>query len=361
MRQTLRESCSTTKAKPVQVLATALRNTSDGAKAKIGNLNAVYKDMRIQRQKTLPPNPKSAADLQLPEEYKMTGGKESKPFLLFDSGMDKSRVIAFGTQDSLKVLRDSDQWFMDGTFNVSSEHFSQLYVIRAEYMGLVSTCVYAFMTHKTKALYEQFFKALVKCVVETGRVPNPKYVMLDFEIGAMSAIQSVLGPQVQVKGCFFHLCQSTWRHIQEYGLARAYKSSEDIKQFCSMIDALAFLPVHHVAAGMMFLWTAAPVELADLLLYFDTTYVSGTAGSATPPLFPPHVWNVHDLVIGDINKTNNFCETWNNRFKSLVGKNNAGFWNILDALREDEALERTKRLSSGTRTFQTKPQKNKSN
>ena len=42
-----------------------------------------------------------------------------------------------------------------------------------------------------------------------------------------------------------------------------------------MLDGLTFLPLAEVPAGMTHLRNVAPVELADLVDYFDATYVTG--------------------------------------------------------------------------------------
>jgi len=60
----------------------------------------------------------------------------------------------------------------------------------------------------------------------------------------------VFGSDVSVQGCFFHLTQNTWRKVQELGLAETYRNDEDVKQFCGMVDALAFLPPDDVPAGV---------------------------------------------------------------------------------------------------------------
>jgi len=40
-----------------------------------------------------------------------------------------------------------------------------------------------------------------------------------------------------------HLTQSTWRKLQELGLAVAYKTDDAFRHFCGMLNGLAFLPV----------------------------------------------------------------------------------------------------------------------
>ena len=74
----------------------------------------------------------------------------------------------------------------------------------------------------------------------------------DFEIAAMNAVHNKFGSSVTVHGCFFHFCQSTYRKIQALGLKPAYNNTADlsIKQFCSMLNARAFLPEADVQTGM---------------------------------------------------------------------------------------------------------------
>ena len=59
------------------------------------------------------------------------------------------------------------------------------------------------------------------------------------------------------------------------GTQVAYKSDQDVRNFCGMLDALAFLPVDRVSDGMRFLQDAVPDNLRGLTEYFDSTYVSG--------------------------------------------------------------------------------------
>ena len=93
-----------------------------------------------------------------------------------------------------------------------------------------------------------------------------------------------------------------------------------MRNFCGMLDALAFLPVDKVSDGMRFLQDAAPDNLQDLTEYFDSTYVSGQYRAVigeggnmrlrrTAPRFPPQIWNVHEATITDQHRTNNMCES----------------------------------------------------
>ena len=85
---------------------------------------------------------------------------------------------------------------------------------------------------------------------------------------------SNFGPLVELNGCFYHLCLSTWRHAQELGLTALYMANDDAKKFVDMMDGLAFLPVQDIAAGVVIVRNFMPnLALAPLLTYILQTYV----------------------------------------------------------------------------------------
>ncbi|XP_025425471.1 uncharacterized protein LOC112694265 [Sipha flava] len=68
-------------------------------------------------------------------------------------------------------------------------------------------------------------------------------ITIDFEKAVILAIEKVL-PKVKVHCCYFHLCQSVWRKIQECGLVKKYKEDKQFQRDIAMITGLAFLPVN---------------------------------------------------------------------------------------------------------------------
>jgi hypothetical protein len=90
-----------------------------------------------------------------------------------------------------------------------------------------------------------------------------------------------------------------------------YNNDDDFRLFCGMMESLAFLPVPYLTNGIHLLRTLCPDDLpeaAELLDYFDSTYISGRLRQQnpaptqavrlvlrrSPPMFPPAIWNVHD-------------------------------------------------------------------
>ena len=136
---------------------------------------------------------------------------------------------------------------------------------------------------KSQQLYEAMLRAIVTAADNRGCSVDPTTVVCDFEMAVINAVGAVLGPHVAVQGCFYHLCQSTWRRVQEIGLTVTYRQEDEVKLFCGMLDGLAFLPVTQVEAGMQFLRTVIPDHdgLSDLVDYFDSTYVTARLVEST--------------------------------------------------------------------------------
>ena len=100
------------------------------------------------------------------------------------------------------------------------------------------------MSSKSEVAYRQLLIISDKCE-NLGIILDPVTIILDFEKAMINALHNFFGAHVNVKGCFFHLHKSSWRKIQELGLAQRY-----IQLFCGMLDGLAFLPEDHVLGGM---------------------------------------------------------------------------------------------------------------
>ena len=109
------------------------------------------------------------------------------------------------------------------------------------------------MSSKDEDSYRQLFQILCDKCENLGIVLDPITIILDFEKSMINAVHNFFGAHVNVKGCFFHLCKSSWRKVQELGLAQQYMEDNDVQLFCGMLDGLAFLPVDRVLDGMEFL------------------------------------------------------------------------------------------------------------
>jgi hypothetical protein len=143
----------------------------------------------------MPADPVNARHFAVEEEFRVTGGDNPKPFLIFDNGEDQPhRTIVYGSAIALRLLAEGKTWFMDGNFSLAPKAFSQVYVIRAKSGGVGVTCVYAFLTGKTRVQYEEMLVGIRDKCAELGFSIVPKTVVVDFEQAAIQAVQNVFGP-----------------------------------------------------------------------------------------------------------------------------------------------------------------------
>ena len=73
-----------------------------------------------------PQNPQTSTYLILPIEYTITNRGET--FLYHDS-YDENHFLIFTTRQNLQLLKESKNWFSDGTFKIVPSIFQQLYTI----------------------------------------------------------------------------------------------------------------------------------------------------------------------------------------------------------------------------------------
>jgi len=140
---------------------------------------------------------------------------EEKQFLLFDNmDLNHERVIIFAVDEGLGILTETSIWYCDGNFNLSPDHFMQLYVIRVPKNDFFITAVYCLLERKTTSIYETIIK---KCK-QQNLFPDPRILHVDFEKAIITAANNIFGSELEIRGCFYHLCQSTFRKIQDLGL-----------------------------------------------------------------------------------------------------------------------------------------------
>ncbi|CAI9740003.1 Hypothetical predicted protein [Octopus vulgaris] len=149
---------------------------------------------------------------------------------------------------------------MDGNFAMAPTIFKQNCVIRVPFSDTAVTSVYVLLPNKTRVAFEELFQAIVDECEDLSYSINVQTVVTDFEDGALRAVLARFGCDVESKGCFYHLTQSTWRKSQELSLGTLYNTNAQFRLFCGMIYALAFLPLEDVNEGMRYFRTDIPQD-----------------------------------------------------------------------------------------------------
>lgn len=136
--------------------------------------------------------------------------------------------------------------------------------------------VYALLTSKRQVQYSAVLRAVLTALEEMGIIVDSPRLLTDFEVAIINSCIENL-PNSIVLGCFFHLKQSVFRHIQSEGLQEAYCDVNDptIRTYTNMLVALAFVPVPDVISSFRILQQEMPPQLVSIANYFSKTYITG--------------------------------------------------------------------------------------
>ena len=158
--------------------------------------------------------------------------------MFFDSDAGAAdRITAFVSVQVRQLLDKSKNFYRDGTFKICPEVFYQLYSFHEQHNGRIFRCIFALLHNKTETSYRRLMIAISN--LTNGRFPTD--IFIDFERGAISAIQAVFA-NANVNGCFFHFCFNVWKYIQNVGLQVRYVEEPEFVLQLRMLTALAFLP-----------------------------------------------------------------------------------------------------------------------
>ena len=76
--------------------------------------------------KTLPSVPNNFESQQNGEFALATG---RMPFLRYDNKSENNRIILLGCDQTIKILGEANDWFMDGTFKSAPTELPQIYTL----------------------------------------------------------------------------------------------------------------------------------------------------------------------------------------------------------------------------------------
>lgn len=321
---------------PSTVVNGCIDEISQAAQASLPNSEALKKLVRRKRNliKSAPPNPTNARELVIPDEYKcyeMSNG-QSENFLIADSGQEDDRILIFGRQSWLVFLRDSEVWYADGTFKMSPPLFYQVYAIMARRHGGVFPVLYALLPNKRRVTYDRMFQMI------NALLPGlqPKGIYCDYEHAAFSAMKQCF-PEVELRGCFFHLAHNIQKQLKHLGLQQLYNNDPDFALKAKMIVALCFVPVPHMDTYIDALSDDLQDELQPLLNWFEDNYIGRPlrrGNGRHSPLFPIEMWNQYDRTIAGEDRTNNHAEAAHRKIYAELGMNHPVIWKFIDGIRK---------------------------
>lgn len=337
---TIKENAKSTRDTPQFIISTASENVGQAVAARLPAVSSIKKTIRnIRASENLGPAvPNRRQDIQFPPEFTITANGED--LLLYDKGQVEDRIIIFSTRRNLRLLESSAHWYTDGTFKTTPLLFGQLYTVHCLQGNNAVPLIYALLPNKTEETYSELFRKIKEFIPDA----NPETIMTDFESAVINVVHDVY-PETRHRGCFFHLCQAIFRHIQSNGLKNRYEIDADFALKMKMLPALAFVPEEHVIQYFEVLCdeNVFPEEAQPIIDYFEDTWIGRpNRRHRRPPRFPLSMWNCYQGTLQGQPKTNNSVEGWHRGFQELLSANHPSIWKFIDAIKRQQSLNELK-------------------
>lgn len=317
------------------LLNEVLATTPQSVQGSLSSADAMKKIIRRKRNEisAAPPDPLDLHELVLPEKYRcyQSDPDTREDFLLNDSGPGDKRILLFGRKTWLVHL-NSSVWYVDGTFKITPTLFSQVYVISVKKLDGVIPVIYALLPDKQRATYVRLFELIKEC----HPYVNPGSIICDYELAAFSAMKEIF-PDVEIKGCFFHLSQNMQKHIGTLGLTNLYNNNIDFCLNAKMILALAFVPIERIDDYLDSLSENLSEEHIPLLNWLEDSYIgrmNRRGNNRRSPIFPPEMWNLYRRTLNNEDRTNNHAEASNRRLQAELNMDHPSIWKLITALKK---------------------------
>jgi hypothetical protein len=249
-------------------------------------------------------------------------------FLVGDVRVSGKRHLLFATEQQLDHLQQAKTWYLDGTFKVVSQPFTQLWSIHAFVCNGQDMkqlpFLFVLMSGRRTIDYTTVFNELNKIFKTSAQVQD---MVLDFELSLWKAIQEVY-PAVRIRGCAFHWTQSVYRKIQSVGLQTNYVQDIGVHRLCKQLLGLPFIPASHIRPVFEKLQERAVTEkLQELTDYIELTWIEST-------VWNPEKWS----VFGQSVRTNNDVEGWHHRLNAKAKKGSLPFYSLIQLLVQETEI-----------------------
>lgn len=162
MKNEMKENVTLNPAKPIQQIysgvVTKRRQNSILNDSELAKEIPIYENIKNGlykvKHKSIPSNPNTRSQLILNGNW--TKANNDKEFLQVNDD-DDDKIMIFGTIDFLKKLCDCKTIYMDGTFYISPDIFSQIYSVHGFYKNQMICFLYCLFQTKQKKRMLDFF------------------------------------------------------------------------------------------------------------------------------------------------------------------------------------------------------------
>ena len=123
-------------------------------------------------------------------------------------------ILPVTSYQQLQFLAWAKSWYIDGTFKLCRQPFTQLPIINVsikhEDLAKQVPLLFILMSGRKKNNHCKIFKQLLEILVSA---PATEQITLDFETAVWAALKKVM-PQAKLQGCMFHWTQALWGKVR---------------------------------------------------------------------------------------------------------------------------------------------------
>ncbi|CAF2856701.1 unnamed protein product [Rotaria sp. Silwood2] len=117
---------------------------------------------RWRQENTTEPTPTNIDFPVIPQKYHQT--TRNNTFFQKDTGPDSNRLLIFFTDEQKKIMENTTEFFIDGTFKVVPEIFFQLFAIHANYRNHVLSVAFILLPSKKEQIYQKMIDETIQLV-----------------------------------------------------------------------------------------------------------------------------------------------------------------------------------------------------
>ena len=254
---------------------------------------------------------------------------EGRPFLrrhwLGDIEGHYHNVLIWVSDESLSILRQEGQIFLDGTFRVTPSPFVQCVIVVAfdAATNLNVPCVWALMTSRSEYLYCVLLHELIVLLKYRW---CPKVCVVDFEKALLGAVRHEFSYS-RVPGCFFHFKQALTRKM-----VKCRVPEDEVLRANSLLNVLTLIPHNELSVGIAFVQShfSQTVAWNGFWTYFRRTWLSR---------YPISMWNISEDRDRDLcGRTNNAIERYNRRLNKKFSLAHPKIGTFVSVIKDEESF-----------------------
>jgi len=309
--------------KPSKLLHSEIKNNDIDTLTRY-DCTLIKKNIHNARKNILPNIPQSYDEVHKVLNDLNIKTNRQENFLLIND--NQYNIVIFCTVENLNFLSNMNTFYVDGTFKSCPKIFMQMFTIHTIHNNHYIPLIFCLLPNKQKEIYTQTFRMLCNECEKLNLKFLPQTIYVDFEEAIHNSILSVW-PEINIKGCRFHLGQSWWRKIQNLGLTNEYKSDSELSKYLKYFFGLPFL--HPEEVENCFIEDIMSIQPNDSKIREFTDYVFDNYINEESR-FPPKIWSEFNA---STMRTTNSCESFHSHFNSMFYTAHPNIYQFLEILK----------------------------